>query len=170
MDPMSAELAKALITERLAQARARQPGRQIDAERRAGRRRRRRLAMVRWWRNRVVVTPQASNPQLAVAATAADPSPTRELAGLLEEAAHRIAEEGTCVERALFEAMSQVASDSAPGASAALVDPEGSEASRLRAFGVVHAHLLDVLGPREHAWLLDLLDDGGRLELPGRVA
>ena len=89
-----------------------------------------------------------------------------ELAQVLEEAAHRVAEQGTSSERRLLEAMSEVAAQSAPGAAAALVDPDGSETSRLRAFGIVHTHLLEVLGPREHAWLLDLLDGAGGLESP----
>ena len=89
---------------------------------------------------------------------------------MLDEAAHRVAELGTGSERRLLEAMAEVAAASAPGAAAALVDPEGSEASRLRAFGVVHTHVLEVLGRREHAWLLDLLDGRDSLESPSRVA
>jgi hypothetical protein len=50
------------------------------------------------------------------------------------------------------------------------VDRDGTEASRLRAFGFVHTHLLEALGPDEHAWLLDLLDGAGDLERPSRVA
>ena len=68
------------------------------------------------------------------------PSPARppsvELAQLLEEAAHHIAERGTGSERRLLEAMAEVAAPSAPGAAAALVDRDGAEASRLRAFGL----------------------------------
>ena len=86
--------------------------------------------------------------------------PTDTAARLLEEAAHRIADRGTSSERRLLEAMSAVAGPSAPAAAAALVDWDGTEISRLRAFGLVHAHVLNVLGPREHAWLLDLLDGG----------
>jgi len=54
--------------------------------------------------------------------------------------------------------MADVAAPTAPGAAAALVDWDGSEASRLRAFGLLHSHLVDALGPRDHARLLDLLD------------
>ena len=96
--------------------------------------------------------------------------PSVELAQVLEEAAHHVAEQGTSSERRLLEAMSEVVAQSAPGAAAALVDRDGTEVSRLRAFGLVHTHLLEVLGPREHAWLLDLLDGGGGLERPCRVA
>ena len=99
--------------------------------------------------------------------------PSVELADLLDEAAHRIAEWGTGSERRVLEAMADVAAPTAPGAAAALVDWDGSEASRLRAFGLLHSHLLEALGPRDHARLLDLLDgtdaeDDG--ELPCRVA
>jgi len=105
----------------------------------------------------------------AAAATPVRP-PSVELVQVLEEAAHRVADLGTSSERRLLEAMSEVAAQSAPGAAAALVDRDGTEASRLRAFGFVHTHLVQALGPREHAWLLDLLDDGGELERPCRVA
>ncbi len=54
--------------------------------------------------------------------------------------------------------MAEVSAATAAGASAALVDWAGTEASRLRAFGLVHGHVVEALGPREHAWLLDLLD------------
>jgi hypothetical protein len=170
MDPMNEYLASATITERLAQAREQQPGRRIEAERRSDRRRRRRAALVGWWRGRSVHPTQAKAPRLVAAEQTPIASASAEVAGLLEDAAYRIAEEGTATERRLLEAMAQVASESAPGASAALVDAEGSEASRLRAYGVVHSHLLDELGAREHAWLLELVQDDGSVELPGRVA
>ena len=93
-----------------------------------------------------------------------------ELGALLEEAAHRVAEQGTASERRLLEVMSEVAAPSAPGAAAALADPDGSETSRLRAFGLVHGHLLNALGPRAHARLLDLLDGPDSLERPRSVA
>ena len=89
---------------------------------------------------------------------APDRSPSVELAHVLDEAAHRIAESGTDAERHLLEAMADVVAPSAPGAAAALVDQAGTETSRLRAFGLLHSHLLEALGPRDHARLLDLLD------------
>ncbi|KRD45269.1 hypothetical protein ASE38_14945 [Cellulomonas sp. Root930] len=93
--------------------------------------------------------------------------PSVELAHVLDQAAHRVAEMGTSAEPRLLEAMSQVAAQSAPGVAAALIDPGGTEISRMRAFGLVHTHLLEALGPREHAWLLDLLDgEAGGLERP----
>ena len=80
---------------------------------------------------------------------------------LLEEAAHRIADRGTSSERRLLEAMSAVVGPSAPAIAAALVDWDGTEISRQRAFGLAHGHVLNVLGVlREHGSLLDLLDGG----------
>ena len=38
-----------------------------------------------------------------------------------------------------------------------MADRNGSEVSRLRAFGHLHTHLVEVLGPREHALVLELL-------------
>ena len=115
-------------------------------ERRAERRRRRRLALERWWRAWVANGPEIGSWRLLTAAPTRDLPPSVELAQVLDEAAHRVAELGTGSERRLLEAMAEVAAESAPGAAAALVDAEGSEASRLRAFGVVHTHLLDALG------------------------
>ncbi|MEZ0448509.1 hypothetical protein [Cellulomonas sp. ICMP 17802] len=89
-----------------------------------------------------------------------------ELADVLDRAAHRVAELGTSAERRLLRAMSEVAAQSAPGAAAALIAPDGTEISRQRAFGLVHTHVLEVLGPREHAWLLELV--GGDPGRPGR--
>ena len=59
---------------------------------------------------------------------------------------------------------------SAPGAAAALVDWEGSETARLRAFGVLHGVVLGVLGPEDRAWLLERLRGGTAHELRDRIA
>ena len=170
MDLMSGHLARLVIEEHIAAAEKRSAGRIIEKERRNERRRRRRLALERWWRGWVASGPEIGSWRLLLAAPARGLPPSVEVAQVLDEAAHRIAELGSGSERRLLEAMAEVAAESAPGAAAALVDAQGSEASRLRAFGLVHTHLLDVLGEREHAWLLDLLDDRVGLESPGRVA
>ena len=158
MDPMSEYLARAVIEARIASASERRTGRRIEDDRRAGRRQRRRQALASWWRRRAA---RGFDPgSLALAVVAPDRAPTDTVARLLEDAAHRIADRGTWSECRLLEAMSAVAGPSAPAAAAALVDWEDTETSRLRAFGLVHGHVLNVLGPREHAWLLDLLDGG----------
>ncbi len=170
MDPMSEYLARSVINARLAEADQQRLGRRLEDDRRAQRRTRRRLAVARWW-HRIMGsrTARGASATLAVAASAAERRPSAELADRLDAAAHRIAELGTASERLLLEAMHVVVEASAPGTAAALVDPEGSEAARLRAFGLAHSHLVDELGPREHGWLLDILD-GVRGERDGLVA
>jgi hypothetical protein len=78
---------------------------------------------------------------------------------LLDAAAHRMDEHGTAEERRLLEAVAEVSAATSPGAAAALVDWSGTEVARQRAFGLLHGHVLRVLGGREHAWLLDLMED-----------
>ena len=167
MDPMNAYLAKSLTEARVAAAEARRPGRRIEEERRAQCRRARREKFARWWQRRTVQGFDLDT--LALALAAPQRLPSVELAQRLDEAAHRIAEHGTSGEGRLLAAMAKVAAASAPGAAAALVDPEGTEVSRQRAYGVVHAHLVTSLGPREHERLLALLD-GEDVELPCRAA
>lgn len=171
MDAMSARLARATIEARIAAAEAGRLGRQLERERRAERRRRLRLAVTRWWQRRAARGYDLGSLALAVAAPRR--SASAELSDVLDDAAHRIAERGTGAERRVLEAMAEVAAPTAPGAAAALVDTYGSETSRLRAFGLLHSHLLEALGPRDHARLLDLLDGGSSrddLERPLHVA
>jgi hypothetical protein len=173
MDPLSEYLARATIEARLASARERRHGRELEKERRARRPRRRPLTFLRgWWPSRAALVRQVATrrPTPPPPPPTPPPSPSLQLAHALEEAAHRIAEQGTSTERRLLEAMSEVVAVSAPGVAAALVDQGGSEVSRLRAFGLAHTHLVVALGPAEHAWLLDLLDHPGDLERPSRVA
>jgi hypothetical protein len=170
MDPMSEYLARAVIEARLVSAQGLRQGRRIEDERRAGGRRERRATIAGWWHSRASRAPGVGSRGLAAAAATPVRLPSVELAQVLDEAAYHVAEQGTSSERRLLEAMSEVVAQSLPGAAAALVDREGTEVSRLRAFGLVHTHLLEVLGPREHAWILDLLDGGGGLERPCRVA
>ena len=86
------------------------------------------------------------------------PSRSVELARVLDRAAHHVAEKGTSAEPRLLVAMAHLAAGAAPGLAAALSDPGGTEISRLRAFGLLHAHLLEALGPDEQAWLVALLE------------
>jgi hypothetical protein len=170
MDAMSEQLARVVIEAKIASAQERRPGHQIEMERRAERRRRLRSALAAWWQGFVETGPEIGSWRLVAAAPRRDLPPSVELAQVLDASAHHVADMGTGAERRLLEAMAEVAMQSAPGAAAALVDPAGSEASRQRAFGVVHSHLLDVLGEREHAWLLELLQEGDDVESAGRVA
>lgn len=61
---------------------------------------------------------------------------------ILEGTAHKIALHGTRSESTLLEALAVAASVSCPGAAEALVDWNGPEIARLRAFGIVHGVLL----------------------------
>ena len=158
MDPMTTYLARAVIQARLDAAEAQRPEHMILAARRDARRRRRRSAVAAWRRDPPWRRTPVELPPLAAAATPPEMPPSVEVARLLDATAHRVAEGGTRCEAAVLRAMSEVADPTAPGAAAALVDETGSEASRLRAFGVLHAHLLEGLGPREHALLLDLVE------------
>jgi hypothetical protein len=155
MDAMSEDLARATIEARIADAQARRQGGQLEQERRAERRRRLRLAVTRWWQRRAARGYDLGS--LALAAAAPDRPSSVQLGHVLDEAAHRIAEWGTGSELRVLEAIADVAAPTAPAAAAALVDRDGSEASRLRAFGLLHTHVLEALGPRDHARLLDLL-------------
>ena len=89
---------------------------------------------------------------------------------LLAGVAERIAEHGTATERPALQAVHDAARWSAPGAAAALVDWDGPETARLRAFGVLHGVALGVLGPEDRAWLLDRLRGGSAQEQADRVA
>ena len=78
-----------------------------------------------------------------------------ELGSVLGRVAERIVEHGTLTEARVLRAMSAAAQEASSGASAALVDWKGSEIARLRAYGIVHGVVLDVLGPRAQSSLLD---------------
>lgn len=143
----------------------------VEEVRRARRARRRaeRGAIGRWWRRRPGV-PAQDQPALSPA-----PLPRREdaaaaVALLLEALAQRIAERGTDTERPALHAVHDVAGWSAPGAAAALVDWEGSETIRLRAFGVLHGVVLGVLGDEDQVWLLERLRGGSADEQDDRAA
>ena len=112
--------------------------------------------------------PLGDQPTLTVAPAPRPEDVTRALGVLLDGIAHRIAERGTATERVALLAVHDTARWSAPGASAALVDWEGSETARLRAFGVLHGVVLGDLGPEDRAWLLERLRGGTAHELRDR--
>lgn len=78
-----------------------------------------------------------------------------ELESVLGRIAERIVENGTLAEARVLQAMSAATQEVCPGAAAALVDWNGSEIARLRAFGVVHGVVLRVLARRDQSGLLD---------------
>ena len=61
-----------------------------------------------------------------------------ELAELLDRTAHRVVDDGTPSRSQTLQAMAAATRGLCPGAAAALVDWNGSEIARLRAFGIVH--------------------------------
>lgn len=85
---------------------------------------------------------------------------------LLDHVAHAVAEAGTATELAFLERLSAAAAEVSPGAAAALVDWDGAEVARLRAYGVLHARV-SALGPAPQAALLDELRYGAELALTG---
>ena len=99
------------------------------------------------------------------------PDPTHaELARLLDGIAERIVDHGTLTEAPVLEAMAAVAREVCPGAAAALVDWNGSETARLRAFGIVHGVVLELVGPPSDSLLLDEVRGAVDLALAGERA
>ena len=102
-----------------------------------------------------------------------EPSPDDDsalLARLLEQVAQRVAERGTESEHLALHAVADVTRWLAPGAASALVDWEGAEPARLRAYGVLHGVVLRALDRDDHSWLVDRLRGTSAAELGGRVA
>jgi hypothetical protein len=81
--------------------------------------------------------------------------------GVLEEAldrtAERIVAHGTRSEAATLSAISEATRHLRPGAAEALADWGGSEAARLRAFGILHGVVLRDLDGQDRSRLLDRL-------------
>lgn len=65
-----------------------------------------------------------------------------ELREILDGTADRVVADGTHAESWALQMMEAAARDLCPGAAAALIDWDGSEIARLRAFGIVHGVLL----------------------------
>lgn len=94
-----------------------------------------------------------------------------ELNELLNRTAGHIVADGTRTESLTLQAMASAAGNLNPGAAAALVDWDGSEIARLRAFGIVHGVLLRELPYHAQAQLLTyLLGPSSPLELAGKPA
>lgn len=77
-----------------------------------------------------------------------------ELNELLNRTADHIVADGTHAESLTLQAMASAVLDVNRGAATALVDWNGSEIARLRAFGIVHGVLLRELGDSARAELL----------------
>ncbi len=86
---------------------------------------------------------------------------------MLDRVAQQIVEHGTSTEARVLEELSASALQFSPGAAAALVDWNGSEIARLRAYGIVHGVVLEALGPYQQSVLLARLRSGSDLPLAG---
>lgn len=111
-----------------------------------------------------VAEPTSSDPVVRVTALRTGPPRSshpddlaRQLDAVLGEVAARIAEHGTRSEAPILEAMAEAVDEASPGPAAALVDWNGAEVARLRAFGVVHGVVLSALDPYAQAFLVGLI-------------
>lgn len=153
MNSLHENLARALVEARLASARPRQLARQARSGRRDTRHTDRQVVPSRWWdrllRRRPVgdTSPMMTTTRLGRV----------RLQTILDRTAERIVESGTRTESATLCAMSAATGHLSPGAAAALVDWDGSEPARLRAFGIVHGVALRDLGARDRSRLLTQL-------------
>jgi hypothetical protein len=84
---------------------------------------------------------------------------------ILDRTAHRIVAEGTPSRSRTLQAMSAATVEVCPGAAAALVDWDGSEIARLRAFGIVHGVVLRHLSTDTQQHLLKQLVGASSHEL-----
>lgn len=91
----------------------------------------------------------------------------RELGRVLGQVAERVVEHGTLTEARVLHAVAAASQEACPGAAAALVDWNGSEIARLRAFGIVHGVVLEVLGPLGRSVLLEQVLGTSDLEIVG---
>jgi hypothetical protein len=158
MNALQHDLAHAMTDARLAAARERQ----LAAAARRARPPRRRFAGASLRR-----TTGRRSTRLVSIGTGGSPAPAAELERLLAGVAERVAEHGTRTEAPVLEAMSAAVDAVSPGAAAALVDWDGSEVARLRAFGLVHGLVLDSLAPSAQSALLDRVLGRDRFVLAG---
>jgi len=178
MDMSHLDLARAVMDARLAAARDRRLAKEVtDARRLAHRAARRRP--LGWWSARRLRRRSAAAglpvAETTVSTVASAPAPlalagpphtadrpgregettTMQLDTMLDRIAERIVEHGTGTEAPVLRAMAALSRPVCPGAAAALVDWHGSEVARLRAFGIVHGVVLQILGTCGHSLLLD---------------
>ncbi len=94
-----------------------------------------------------------------------DESTITELMDMLDRTADRIVAGGTRTRSRTLRAMEAATRALCPGAAAALVDWNGSEIARLRAFGIVHGVVLRDLPTHAQERLLKQLVHAARHEL-----
>ncbi len=147
MNSLQADLARATIDARRAEASRRRLAAEAAAPRSGGA------------AGRSAPPRPAGDGHAVAAPDSAHPArPPREpavLDALLALVAERVAEHGTATEARVLELLSAAVHRTHPGAAAALVDWKGSEVARQRAFGLAHGVVLDDLGPGARSALLD---------------
>lgn len=165
MSSMHEVMARALVEARLASARQQQLARQVGNDRGEARRVERRAVPSRWgrWLRRRRVGDTESTVTTSGLGRIG-------LEGILNRTAERIVESGTWTETETLCAMSAAAGHVSAGAAGALVDWEGSEPARLRAFGIVHGVILRDLGARDRSRLLTQLTGTAPREAPAVAA
>ena len=146
VNPRHADLARASIDARRAEAAARRLATEATASRRRDGRRllRRRRRGPGVPATRPIPLVRRSTPDAAAV-----------LDDLLATVAERIVEHGTTSEARVLEQVAAAVRGVSPGASAALVDRNGSEVARQRAFGVAQGVVVGRLDHRARAALLD---------------
>jgi hypothetical protein len=90
---------------------------------------------------------------------------TIELEQVLDRTADRVVADGTRAQSLALRVMEAAARELCPGAAAALIDWDGSEVARLRAFGIVHGVLLRQLSAASRAALAVQLAEASVHEL-----
>ena len=83
-----------------------------------------------------------------------DQSTIADLMEILDRTAYCIVDDGTPTRSRTLQAMAAATRDLCPGAAAALVDWDGSEIARLRAFGILHGVVLRDLSASTQQHLL----------------
>jgi hypothetical protein len=156
MNPLNDDLARAVVEARLATARQRQLARRAKSTRDTSSR----VVPSRWW-GRLFRRGDVAETAPRQTAT---PLGRLRLESILDRTAERIVESGTLTESATLCAMSAATRHLSPGAAAALVDWDGAEAARLRAFSILHGVVLRELGVGDRSRLLAELTRPARRE------
>ncbi len=151
MNSLHADLARAVVDTRRAEASQR---RLATEAKRPRRRTSRAAATTTPWPQPIPITRHIQPRAPAV------------LEALLALVAERVAEHGTAAEARVLELVAAAVLRTNPGAAAALVDWNGAEIARLRAFGLVHGVVVADLSAGAQSALLDQIL-GTELSLAG---
>ena len=151
MNSLQADLARAVVDTRRAEASRR---RLATGAKRPRRRTTRTPTTTTQWPQPIPITRRSRPGEPAV------------LDALMDLVAQRIAEHGTAAEARVLEPVAAAVQRTNPGAAAALVDWNGAEIARLRAFGLVHGVVVADLSAGAQSALLDRIL-GTELSLAG---